>query len=122
MRAYPIDINLDNALVAFNRADNSKNIIRIEIFQPLFQHTWKPFLPGDMVVADKVLSISSKLSTRFYLISKADNKALFFANITEKNDHYSVLPEHENESILIKKDQLFEAVDVYEVLYYERSM
>ena len=122
MRAYPMDTNLDAAWDGFRRADTSKNILKLEIFEPLFQHTWKPFLPGDTVIADLVTSINPKLRTRFYLISKDDGKGLFFANITEHDDCFSVLAEHETEPIKIDKNHLFEVVDVYEVLYYERFL
>lgn len=122
MRTHPLDTNLDNALDAFHRANKSKNIIRIEIFENLFSNTCKPFLPGDKAVADKVDSINSRLGTRFYLICKENKKGLFFSTITEENDFYLITAEHTTEPIKIYKDLLFEAVDVYEVLYYERTL
>lgn len=122
MRAYPMDTNLDAALNGFDRAKTSPHVLKIGIFESLFQYTGKPFLPGDTVIADLVTSINPKLRTRFYLVSKDDGKGLFFANITEHSEFYSVLAEHETEPVNIKKDQLFEAVDVYEVLYYERFL
>lgn len=122
MSTYPKNTNSDAALRSFQRAQTSCDLLKIKIFEPLFNNTSKPFLPGDTVIADMVNFINPKLETRFYLVSKEDKKGLFFANITEHSECYSVLAEHETEPIKIKKDQLFEAVDVYEILYYEHLL
>ena len=118
--AYPMNTTLDLALDAFNRAATGDDIIRIQISEQLFANSHKPFIKGDIVVAQKVSKINPLLKTRFYLISKATKKPLFFANITELEDSYSIIAEHTDEAVNVSKCAFFEAVEVYEVLFYQR--